>query len=133
MDVYRKDLKAENHLGIFALYVSFFPQLIAGPIERSPHLIPQFYEMKKFDPKKFVEGFSLILWGFFLKLVIADRVAIYVNAIYKNPDIYTGGHCLLAAYFFTYQIFCDFAGYSSIAIGVSRIFGYDSVDNFRHP
>jgi len=133
IDVYCGRIKAEERIGIFALYVSFFPQLIAGPIERSPHLIPQFNEQKTFDPGKFSEGFSLILWGFFMKLVIADRIGIYVNAIFKNPDSYTGGHCLLAAYLFTYQIFCDFAGYSSIAVGASRMFGYDLVDNFRRP
>jgi alginate O-acetyltransferase complex protein AlgI len=133
IDVYRNDIEAERHLGIFALYVSFFPQLLAGPIERSPHLIPQFYREQRLDCDKLVEGFSSILWGFFLKLVIADRIAVYVNTIFSNPQLYTGGHYLLAAYLFTFQIYCDFAGYSMIAVGVSRVFGYDIVDNFRHP
>jgi alginate O-acetyltransferase complex protein AlgI len=133
IDVYRNDIEAERHLGIFSVYVAFFPQLIAGPIERSPHLLPQFYREQRFDYGKFREGFSFMLWGFFMKLVIADRIAVYVNAIFNNPQLYTGGHCLLAAYLFTFQIYCDFAGYSMIAIGVSRIFGYDIVENFRHP
>jgi len=133
VDVYRGKVGAEKHLGVFALYVSFFPQLIAGPIERSPHLIPQLHERKTFDPEKFTEGFTLMLWGFFMKLVIADRIGVYVNAVFNNPHAYSGGHCLLASYLFTYQIFCDFAGYSSIAVGASRIFGYDLVINFRRP
>ncbi len=133
IDVYRGVKKPERHFGIFALYVSFFPQLVAGPIERSTHLLPQFYQEKMFDADRFISGLRLMLWGFFKKLVIADRLAIYVNEIYNHPAEYQGLALLIATYFFAFQIYCDFSGYSDIAIGAARIFGYDLMKNFRQP
>ncbi|WP_209732500.1 MBOAT family O-acyltransferase [Methanococcus voltae] len=133
IDVYRGVKEPEKHFGIYALYVSFFPQLVAGPIERSTHLLPQFREKYKFDYDKTVSGLRLILWGFFLKLAIADNVAPVVNAIYNNVYEYTGIPLILATILFAYQIFCDFAGYSYIAIGSARILGFDLMDNFKSP
>ncbi|MCS3922939.1 D-alanyl-lipoteichoic acid acyltransferase DltB (MBOAT superfamily) [Methanococcus voltae PS] len=133
IDVYRSTKEPEKHFGIYALYVSFFPQLVAGPIERSTHLLPQFREKYKFNYGKTVSGLRLILWGFFLKLAIADNVAPIVNAIYNNVHDYTGAPLIIATIFFAYQIFCDFAGYSYIAIGSARILGFDLMDNFKSP
>lgn len=133
VDVYRGDRAPERHLGIFALYVSFFPQLVAGPIERSTHLLPQFHRTHSFEWRRLVAGLQLMLWGFFMKIVVADRLAIYVNEVYNNPELYTGMPVILATYFFAFQIFCDFAGYSLIAIGTARILGFDLMENFRRP
>ena len=133
IDVYRGVRKPERHLGIFALYVSFFPQLVAGPIERSTRLLPQFRQAKTFDIERVLSGLRLMLWGFFKKLVIADRLAVYVNEVYNNPGDYTGAPVILATYFFAFQIYCDFSGYSDIAIGAARVMGYDLMENFRRP
>jgi len=133
IDVYRGDKKAEKHLGIFALYVSFFPQLVAGPIERSTNLLPQLFKKTHFDYKRVTDGLKLMLWGFFKKVVIADRLAIYVNAVYNNPDAYTGIPVILATYFFAFQIYCDFSGYSDIAIGAAKVMGYELTANFKRP
>ncbi|KAA0231882.1 MBOAT family protein [candidate division KSB1 bacterium] len=133
IDVYRGQIKAERHLGIFALYVVYFPQLVAGPIERSTHLLPQFRLKQKFDFHRVYEGLTQILWGFFKKVVIADRLAVYVNEVYNNPGSYAGAPVLLATYFFAFQIYCDFSGYSDIAIGSARILGHDLMTNFKRP
>lgn len=133
IDVYRGEKTAETHFGKFALYVSFFPQLVAGPIERSTRLMPQFYKAVTFDWNRFISGCRLMLWGFFKKLVIADRLAIYVNEAFNNPTEVSGAALLLATYFFAFQIYCDFSGYSDIAIGTARILGYDLMNNFRQP
>jgi len=133
IDVYRGIRKPERHLGIFALYVSFFPQLVAGPIERSQRLLPQFYKKHEFDYQRVTSGLKLMAWGFFKKLVIADRVAVYVNAVYGDPQNFTGAPVILATYFFAIQIYCDFSGYSDIAIGAARVMGYDLMKNFRRP
>jgi alginate O-acetyltransferase complex protein AlgI len=133
IDVYRGHTQPERHFGIFALYVSFFPQLVAGPIERSYRLLPQFFEHRGFEPARVTAGLRLMLWGFFMKLVIADRLAIYVNEVYGDPHAYAGSALLLGTYFFAFQIFCDFAGYSSIAIGAARVLGYDLMQNFDRP
>ena len=133
IDVYRGKQEPERHLGIFALYVSFFPQLVAGPIERSQRLLPQFYQKHYFDRQRAVYGLQQIGWGFFKKLVIADRLAVYVNQVYNNPDLYSGWVIILATYFFAFQIYCDFSGYSDIAIGTARVLGYDLMENFRRP
>ncbi|MFQ5607598.1 MAG: MBOAT family O-acyltransferase [Candidatus Zixiibacteriota bacterium] len=133
IDVYRGARAPERHLGIFALYVSFFPQLVAGPIERSTRLLPQFFRERSFDYERALSGLRLMLWGFFKKLVIADRLAVYVNAVYNNPGDYTGAPVILATYFFAIQIYCDFSGYSDIAIGAARVMGYDLMENFRRP
>lgn len=133
IDVYKKSRKAERHLGIFALYVTFFPQLVAGPIERSTTLLPQFYERKEIDSLRIINGLEQVLRGFFKKLVVADRLAIYVDTIYNNYEMHSGSSLLLATIFFAFQIYCDFSGYSDIAIGSARILGYDLMENFRRP
>jgi len=133
IDVYRRKLKPENHLGIMATYVAFFPQLVAGPIERATNLLPQFRERHLFDEHRAVSGLQQALWGFFKKVVIADRLAIYVNTVYNNVDEHTGLVLVLATFFFGFQIYCDFSGYSDIAIGVARIMGFDLMENFQQP
>ena len=133
IDVYRGQKEPECHLGKFALYVAFFPQLVAGPIERSTRLLPELAKKVKFDADRVVSGLQLMMWGFFKKLVIADRLAIYVNEAYNHPAEYQGLTLILATYFFAYQIYCDFSGYSDIAIGAARVLGYDLMINFRQP
>lgn len=133
IDVYRRKLDAEADLGIFATFVVFFPQLVAGPINRATHLLPQFHIKKFFNDDRTVAGLQLILWGFFKKVVIADRVAIYVNAVYNHVDNYSGLPLILATFFFAFQIYCDFSGYSDIAIGTAKILGFDLMQNFRQP
>ena len=133
IDVYRGDAEPEKDLGIFALYVSFFPQLVAGPIERSRNLLPQFFERHDFNYQDVTEGLKLMLWGFFKKIVIADRLALYVNQVYNNPADHTGLSVWLATYFFAFQIYCDFSGYSDIAIGAARVMGYRLMTNFDRP
>lgn len=133
IDVYRGNLKPERHLGIYALFVSFFPQLVAGPIERASSLLPQFHQKFSFDHSRAVQGLKLMLWGFFMKLVVADRLSIYVDAVYNNADMHNGTTLLIATLFFTVQIYGDFAGYSYIAIGSARIMGFNLMMNFNHP
>jgi D-alanyl-lipoteichoic acid acyltransferase DltB (MBOAT superfamily) len=133
IDVYNEKRDPEYHFGIFALYVSFFPQLVAGPIERSTHLIPQFHKQQNFESKRVLEGLKIIIWGYFLKLVVADRAAIYVDAIYNNQDHHSGLTLITATVCFAFQIYGDFAGYSSIAIGTAKIMGYDLMQNFNRP
>ena len=133
IDVYKGRKSAERHLGIFAVYVSFFPQLVAGPIERSTHLMPQFKEVHEFKYRNVSDGLKLMLWGFFKKLVIADRVALLVNTIYNNPENYQGFPLWVATYFFAFQIFCDFSAYSDIARGAAQVMGFDLMLNFRRP
>jgi D-alanyl-lipoteichoic acid acyltransferase DltB (MBOAT superfamily) len=133
VDVYRGERAPERHLGVFALYVAFFPQLVAGPIERSTRLLPQFFEKMRFDYARVTEGLSLMLFGFFKKLVIADRLAIYVNEVFNHPGSYNGLPVVAATYFFAFQIYCDFSGYSDIAIGGARVFGYNLMQNFNRP
>ncbi len=133
IDVYRGEREPARHFGKFALYVSFFPQLVAGPIERSTRLLPQFFEKHPFDPDRIRSGLLLMAWGFFKKLVIADRLALYVTEVYNGDTEYTGLTILIATYAFAFQIFCDFSGYSDIAIGAARIMGYDLMRNFDRP
>jgi len=133
IDIYRGKIKPQKHLGIFAVYVSFFPQLVAGPIERAKNLLPQFFEKKYFDYKRVTDGLKLMLWGFFQKIVIADRLSIVVNTIYNNPTDYTGIPLILATIFFAFQIYCDFSGYSDIAIGSAQVMGFRLMDNFKRP
>lgn len=133
IDVYKGNMKPEKHLGIFALYVTFFPQLVAGPIERSENLLPQFREEHDFDYKLATDGLKLMAWGFFKKIVIADRVAVVVNQVYNNVDDYTGFPLVLATIFFAFQIYCDFSGYSDIAIGSANVMGYRLMTNFKRP
>jgi len=133
IDVYRGKQKPEKHLGIFALYVAFFPQLVAGPIERSTRLLPQFYKKNDFDYDRIVAGLKLMAWGFFKKIVIADRLALFVNEAYNNPTEYQGISFIIATLFFTFQIYCDFSGYSDIAIGGAQVFGIRLMTNFERP
>lgn len=133
IDVYKGTLKAEKHFGIYALFVSFFPQLVAGPIERATNLLPQFREKFSFNSDRAISGLKQMLWGYFMKLVIADRVATYVNAAYNHVDNHTGTTLLLATVLFAIQIYCDFAGYSNIAIGAARVMGFTLMENFRRP
>ncbi len=133
MDIYRDKLKPEKHFGIYALFVSFFPQLVAGPIERSNNLLPQFREIKKFDYERIKSGLLLMLWGFFQKVVIADRLAVLVDTVYNNPSDYEGVQFILATIFFSFQILCDLSGYSDIAIGAAKVLGYDLMKNFDRP
>ena len=133
IDVYRGDTKPEKNFFTYALFVSFFPQLVAGPIERSTNLLRQFYEKHKFDADRAISGITLMLWGYFLKLVVADRCAIYVDAVYNHMSNHTGSSILLASILFCFQLYGDFAGYSYIAIGCSRVLGFNLMDNFRRP
>ena len=133
IDVYRGAKEPEKHLGIFALYVAFFPQLVAGPIERSTRLLPQFFKKYDFDYHRVTDGLKRMLWGFFQKLVIADRLAIYVDAVYSNQVHHGGITLLIATLFFTFQVYCDFAGYSNIAIGAAKVMGFELMENFRRP
>jgi alginate O-acetyltransferase complex protein AlgI len=133
IDVYRRQIKAERHFGLYALYVSFFPQLVAGPIERGIRLLPQFRERFKFDAERVWSGLQLMGWGLFKKVVIADRLAVYVKSVFNNVESHSGPSYLLATYFFAFQIYCDFSGYSDIAIGAARVMGFDLMENFRRP
>ena len=133
IDVYNKKINAEKNIGIFALYVSFFPQLVAGPIERSSSLLPQFYKKHKFDYDNVTNGLKIMAWGFFKKIVIADRIAVMVNVVYNNPQKYTGLPLILATFAFGIQIYCDFSGYSDIAIGTAKIMGLNLMQNFNRP
>jgi alginate O-acetyltransferase complex protein AlgI len=132
-DVYRGTLPVEKNFGTFALFVSFFPQLVAGPIERSAHFLPQLHRHYPFDPRNFENGSRLIIWGFFKKLVIADRLALIVEAVYAAPQEYSAAWILAAMYAFAIQIYCDFSGYSDIAQGIAKLMGYDLMDNFQQP
>ena len=133
IDVYREDVKSEKNFFVYALFVSFFPQLVAGPIERSTNLLKQFYVKHKFDADRAISGIQLMLWGYFLKLVIADNFALYVNSIYDNLGVHTGDDILLASFLFCFQLYGDFAGYSFIAIGAARVMGFKLMDNFLRP
>lgn len=133
IEVYRGKQKAEKHFGIYALYVMFYPQLVAGPIERPQHLIPQFYELHSFEYQKIADGLKLIAWGLFKKVVIADRLSILVNQVYDNPTKYQGLPLILATILFSFQIFCDFSGYSDIAIGSAQVMGFRLMNNFNRP
>ena len=132
IDVYRSDMKAEKHLGYFALYVSFFPQIFMGPIDRAKHFIPELKKKIDFDLSRVISGFQLIAWGVFKKMVVADRLAIFVNEIFQRPH-HQGINLIFAAYFYAFQIYCDFSGYTDMAIGISRILGYRSIKNFNFP
>ena len=133
IDVYKRKLEPTEDFVAFSAFVSFFPQLVAGPIERASHLLPQFYTSRKFDYLKAVDGMRQILWGLFKKVVIADGSAEYANVIFNDPSAYSGSTLVLGALFFTFQIYGDFSGYSDIAIGTSRLFGFDLKRNFKFP
>ncbi len=132
-EVYRGNQKAERHFGIYALYVMFFPQLVAGPIERPQNLLHQFNRKITPDYARITSGLKLMAWGFFKKLVIADRLALLVNLVYNHPSDYQATALIIATVFFSFQIYCDFSGYSDIAVGSARILGFDLMKNFRQP
>tara|TARA_R110001583_G_scaffold58230_1_gene173832 strand:- start:987 stop:2417 length:1431 start_codon:yes stop_codon:yes gene_type:complete len=133
IDVYRNKIKPTNDPIAFFAFVSFFPQLVAGPIERATNLLPQFYKSRAFDYKKAVDGLRQILWGLFKKVVVADNCAKVVNLVYNNPGEYNASSLWVAAIFFAFQIYGDFSGYSDIAIGTSRLFGFNLKQNFAFP
>ncbi|MFM9986439.1 MAG: MBOAT family O-acyltransferase [Flavobacteriales bacterium] len=133
IEVYRGKVEPERHFGIYALYVMFYPQLVAGPIERPQNLLHQFREKHVFDYDRVKSGLYLMLWGMFKKVIIADRLAVFVNAVFDDPTGYSGAPMLVAVLFFTIQIYCDFSGYSDIAIGAARVMGFDLMTNFRFP
>ena len=133
IDVYNKKIEAEKNFITYALFVTFFPQLVAGPIERTKNLLGQFKVDYKIDYERITSGLKLCAWGYFKKVVVADRLAIYVNGIYNNVEGSTGSALALATFFFAFQILCDFSGYSDIAIGVSRVLGFNLMKNFNRP
>ncbi|MCI4670290.1 MAG: MBOAT family protein [Bacteroidia bacterium] len=133
IDIFHGRAKAEKHLGIFALFVSFFPQLVAGPIERAQNLLGQFKMKVNFSYENIVTGLRQAAWGMFKKVVIADRLAVMVDHVYNSPTEFEGISLLLATFFFAFQIFCDFSGYSDIAIGTAKMLGIDLMENFRRP
>lgn len=133
IDVYKRKLEPTKDFITFSAFVSFFPQLVAGPIERASNLLPQFYKKRVFSHQNAVDGLRQILWGMFKKVVIADNCAEYANLFFEQPDNYSGGTLFLGALFFTFQIYGDFSGYSDIAIGTSRLFGFNLMQNFAFP
>lgn len=133
MDVYRGEIYAERNLFKYALFVSFFPQLVAGPIERSKNLLIQVNQPHYFDPDRARDGLLLMLWGFFQKVVIADRIAALVNQVYGHWDEVAGVSIVLATVLFAVQIYCDFGGYSDIAIGTAQVLGFSLMKNFNQP
>lgn len=133
IDVYRGTIKAERNFITYALFVSFFPQLVAGPIERAKNLLPQFHEEHTFHYNDAIEGLKQMLWGFFMKLCVADMISEYVDAVFNNVAHHNGTSMLIATFFFTIQIYCDFGGYSNIAIGAARVMGFRLMENFHLP
>ena len=133
LDVYHGRTKAEKNLLDYVLFVSFFPQVTSGPISTAEDLMPQIKEAHFFDYEQGKQGLKQLLWGMFIKLVIADRLGMYVDTVYANYIHYSGSTCLLASLFYTIQIYCDFAGYSLMAIGIARTLGFYLIDNFRRP
>ncbi len=133
IDVYRRQLKPTKDIFAFFAYLSFFPQLVAGPIERAKNFLPQFFTPKKFDYNKAADGMRQMLWGFFKKMVIADNAGVYVNEIFKNYHHYPGSMLLLGTVLFAFQIYGDFSGYSDIAIGTARLFDFNLMRNFAYP
>ena len=133
IEVYKGKLEPSNDFIAFSAFVSFFPQLVAGPIERATDLLPQFYKKRTFDYSKAIDGMRQILWGLFKKIVIADNCAEFANQIFNNSADMNGSALALGALFFTFQIYGDFSGYSDIAIGTSRLFGFNLMQNFNFP
>lgn len=133
IDVYRNERQMERHLGMYALYISFFPQLIAGPIERANDILPQLHEERRFEYESVTYGMKCMAWGYFMKIVIADILGPYVDTIYNNVLDYSGFVLVIASVLFVVQVYCDFAGYSLIALGIARTFGYKLSRNFDSP
>lgn len=133
LDLYHNRIKPERHFVNYSVFVSFFPLLVAGPIERATHLLPQIIKPRQFDYSKAVDGLRQILWGLFKKMVIADNCAEFANTIFNNSTAYSGSTLVLGVLFFAFQIYCDFSGYSDIALGTARLFGIDLLRNFAFP
>lgn len=133
IEIYRGNQKAERNFLMYSLYVMFYPQLVAGPIERPQNLLHQFYEKHYFDLERVTFGIKQIFWGLFKKIVIADRLSLYVDAVYNHPSHHFGFTVIIATIFFAFQIYCDFSGYSDIAIGAARVMGFELMTNFKTP
>ena len=133
IDVYKRKLKPTNDFFAFSAFVSFFPQLVAGPIERATNLLPQFYKKRTLKYEKFIDGLKQILWGLFKKVVIADNASQIANTIFNSSTDYSGIALILGAVFFAFQIYGDFSGYSDIALGTARLFGFNLMQNFAFP
>ncbi|TZF84995.1 MBOAT family protein [Pedobacter sp. BS3] len=133
IEVYRGNQKAEKHFGIYSLYVMFYPQLVAGPIERPQNILHQMHVKHNFSYANMVAGLRQMAWGFFKKLVVADRLSIYVDSVYSNPELHNGSSVVVSSIFFAIQIYCDFSGYSDIAIGSARTMGFELMTNFKRP
>jgi D-alanyl-lipoteichoic acid acyltransferase DltB (MBOAT superfamily) len=133
LDVYHGRVKAEKDLLDYLLFVSFFPQVMSGPISEAKELLPQIKKRKKFDYERGKQGLKYLLWGMFIKLVIADRLGLFVDTVYANYTHYSGSTCFVASLFYTLQIYCDFAGYSLMAIGIARTLGFNLINNFKRP
>ncbi len=133
IDIYQNRIRPEKNFVDYSVFVSFFPLLVAGPIERATHLLPQIKKQRSFDYTHAADGLRQILWGLFKKIVIADNCAEYANAIFNNSEVFSGSTLVLGALFFAFQIYCDFSGYSDIALGTARLFGIDLLRNFAFP
>lgn len=133
IDVYKNRTESEKNLAKFFTFIAFFPQLVAGPIERSTHLLRQFDDVHTFNINRLIEGSKLFIWGLFKKIVIADRLAQYADPVFNNPDAHSGSTLIMGTLFFTFQIYCDFSGYSDMAIGSARILGFRLMQNFNLP
>lgn len=133
IEVYRGNMNHEKHLGRFALYVAFFPQLVAGPIEKATRLLPQFTQKVKANYNEIKKGLILMAWGYFLKVVVADRLGVYVDIAYSDPEAYSGLPLIIASFFFAFQIYFDFAAYTAIALGAARTMGIRLINNFDRP
>lgn len=133
IDIYRGESKPTKNLISFATFIAFFPQLVAGPIERAKTFLPQILKYRKFNKNQSIDGINLIIWGLFKKVVIADNLAFLTNDIFNNYSNYHGGHLILGAIYFSFQIYCDFSGYSDIAIGTAKLLGFELMSNFKFP
>ena len=133
LDVYHNRIKAEHNIIDYTLFVSFFPQITSGPISKAEDLIPQLKNLKPFEYAKAASGLKFLLWGMFLKVVVADRLGIFVNAVYENYQFYSGIDCFIASVFYSIQIYGDFAGYSLMALGIAKCLGIDLINNFERP
>lgn len=133
VDVFNQEIKSEKNIGILALFISFFPLILSGPIERAKNMLPQFTAIKGLDNKMITKGFKLLLWGYFMKLVVADRLGIYIDAIYNNIYQHNGTSLLFASFLYPFQLYADLGGYSLIAIGTANTLGFNVVQNFKRP
>ena len=133
LDVYHNRIKAEHNIIDYTLFVSFFPQITSGPISKAEDLIPQLKNLKPFEYAKAASGIKFLLWGMFLKVVVADRLGIFVNTVYENYQFYSGIDCFIASVFYSIQIYGDFAGYSLMALGIAKCLGIDLINNFERP